>query len=199
MIFLLFVVFSFLSYKLWKINKETSFLSNHSVKLFSSLVIYCEPKHYKQMHRLVYAIYITLKIKTFFCYRKFETLLSKKCTDLFNRFCYRNTVIKTNSQTNLTKQNTAKQQPNVLNSSIHKQLQTLLSKNSRTCFRNLTHQIHRLVYCYRNLAHQKNKYSNSCVNCKIHSSLQIHRDWDSVRDPWNRGHGQVCNFTNKLL
>jgi len=131
-------------------------------------------------------------------------LLSKHCyqnkfTDLFNRLCYRNTVIKTNSQTTLTKQNTAKQQSNVLNSSIHKHLANTVIKKFTDLFSKPNPSNSQTCFLLSKPSPSKNKNSNSCVNCKIHSSLQIHRDWDSVRDPWHRGHGHVCNFTNKLL
>ena len=151
--------------------------------MFSSLVIYCEPKHYKQMHRLVSAIYITFKIKTFFVIESSKHCYQNKCTDLFNRLCYRNTVIKTNSQTNLKKQNTVKQQSNVLNSSIHKQLANIVIKKFTNLFSKPNPSNSQTCLLLSKPSPSKNKYSKSYVNCKIHSFLQIHRDWDSVRDP----------------
>jgi hypothetical protein len=151
--------------------------------VFSSLVIYCEPKHYKQMHRLVSAIYKTFKIKIFFVIESSKHCYQNKCTDLFNRLCYRNTVIKINSQTNLTKQHTAKQQSNVLNSSIHKQLANTVIKKFTDLFSKPNPSNSQTCLLLSKPSPSKNKYSNSCVNYKIHSSLQIHCDWDSVRDP----------------
>jgi len=190
MIYLLFVVFFSLSRKLWKINKKTIFKirTQFSVKPFCQSVFLYSYLLWTQFS----AIYITFKIKIFFV---IETLLSKQ----IHRLCYRNTVIKTNSQTTLTKQNTAKQQSNVLNSSIHKHLANTVIKKFTDLFLKPNLSNSQTCFLLSKPSPSKNKNSNSCVNCKIHSSLQIHRDWDSVRDPWHRGHGHVCNFTNKLL